>query len=45
MAQYSTHKSTAEGKAESLRRKAARQAKRTGLYNPQPAVRYSVKGA
>lgn len=39
MAQYSTHKSTPEGKAQTLARKAARHDKRAGAFNPAPSAR------
>lgn len=44
MAQYSTHKSTPEGKAQTLARKAARDGKRTGLYIPVPASSHVAWG-
>lgn len=44
MAQYSTHKNTPEGKAQTLARKAVRQSKRAGLYNPVPASAHVAWG-
>jgi hypothetical protein len=46
MATYSTHKSTPEGKAQTLARKSVRASKRTGMYNPIPASAHvALKGA
>lgn len=44
MAQYSTHKNTPEGKAQTLARKSARAVKRAGLYNPVPASAHVAWG-
>lgn len=42
MASYSTHKTGAEGKAQTLERKAARMGKRTGLYLPAAAQQHGM---